>query len=367
MINNIEWSNITFIFYSLIIAVSALITMFSKTKIRLYRKKYNLAILLFSLLIILIKGFNTTGRDISKIGGYYYNFLSATSYDNFMDKGIEIGFKSITILIRNITPNYNIYLFLIALATVIPIVSFLRKHESEIDLFSTVLIYMSVFFYSSFSPIRQCLAASIGLLAFDSMLEKKKAKSFAWIVVACSIHTSSVILIITYVLFFLKELNKKMIMLIVVAVFLIMFAGKSSIIAMFFSNQRYTGYVTLGSKIGMEQIVYHTPLIVLLHCCRKLSNKENLKLNFCYEITSLCFGMLGYIISIFGRFYLTFLPLMYIVGYNIRLLKIAHPKYRIIINIILILYCSLRFWMFISQYYNLEDLMPYTNMIGWQF
>ena len=367
MANNIEWSNITFIFYSLVIAVSALITKFSKTKIKIFRRKYNLTILLFSLLIILVKGFNTTGRDISKIGGYYYNFLSATSYDNFMDKGVEIGYRSITILIRNITSNYNIYLLLIALATVIPIISFLRKHESQIDLFSTILIYMSVFLYSSFSPIRQCLAASIGLLAFDGMLEKKKAKSFVWIVVACSIHTSSIILIIPYILFFLKELNKKMIFLIIIAFFLILFAGKSSIVAMFSSNQRYTGYVTLGSDIGMEQIVYHTPLLILLYCCRKLSNKENLKLCYCYVLAFFCFGMLGYIISIFGRFYLTFLPLMYITGHNIKLLKTAHPKYTMIINVIIIMYCSLRFWLFISQYYNLEDLMPYTNMIGWQF
>lgn len=365
-INISRWSNNTFLFYCFIIFVSVLTTKLSTVEIKIGKRKYNLSVLFLTLIFILIKVFNLTGRDISKSGGYYYNFISASSFSSFMDQEIEIGFKLLTIIIRNITSNYNIYLMIINFLTVVPIIYIFNKYFNKVDLFTTVLMYMSIFFFASFSPIRQCLAASIGLLVFDCLKEKKMIKSFIWIIIAILIHSSSIVYFIPCLMVNFKVINKKSIPWLMSILFVLFILEKNSIFSWFAGSSRYVAYSTIEGTFGMQQFVYYIPLILLITYCRKYSDEYNIKISYSYVFTSFCFGLLGYIITIFGRFYITFIPIIIIIGYNVKLLKMEHPKIKWVINLLIILYCIMRFWIYISEYYNLEDLMPYTNILGWK-
>lgn len=364
-INNVDWRNLTFIFYCFLVVLAALSTTLSNKYIRFRNKKWNISIIILSIILIFIRVFNTTGRDISDIGGYRYNFISATSLHNFMDQGLELGFKLLTVAIRQITADFNFYLVVVGVIYIFPIIYMFNKYKSKLDLFSSVLLYFTVFLFSSFSPIRQCLAASIGLLAFDKMIEKKTFQSFLFIIIAVLFHKSAIILFIPYLCVFLKILDRKLIILILISLFMALVFMRNNIFIFFSENSRYINYDVSGNGFGLEQIVYYVPIIALVLYCRKYIGSYYVKLNYSYVFSAFCFGMLGYIITIFGRVYLTYLPLVFIIGGNIKVLKRKKPQYKLLINLIVILYCCMRFWLYISRYYSLEDLMPYTNMLGW--
>ena len=363
--NNVEWSNLTFMFYCALIIISSLTTQLSNKYLKLRNKRCNITIVLLTIILILIKVFNTTGRDISVIGGYQYNFYSATSMNNFMDQGVEFGFKILTVIIRHVTSDFNCYLVILGIMYILPIIYMLNKYRENIDLFSTVLFYFTVFLFPSFSPLRQCLAASIGLLAFDKMVEKKAAQCIFWLIIAVMFHSSALVLVIPFFCVFFKAMNRKMITFMIILIFTAFMVVKNSIFSFFLGNSRYIGYSMAGNGIGLEQIVYFAPIVALIIYNRKNMENHYVKINYAYVFSAFCFGLLSYIITVFGRLYITYLPLMFIIGFNIKTLKSTNSKYKWLINLIICLYCSLRFWMYISRYYNLENLMPYTNLLGW--
>lgn len=363
-LDSVSWSNITFLFYCFIIVLSATCTLLSKISIKFANKKINISIFILSVILIFVKVFNSTGRDISSIGGYSWNFSSAVSLASINDQGIEFGFKLLMVVVRTFTTDFNIFLIVYGIIYIIPVIYMLNKYRAHIDLFSTVLLYFSVFFFSSFSPIRQSIAASFGLLAFDNMHERKIFKSAVWIIVATLFHSAALVLFIPYFLVFCKAINKKIIPLALLMIFCFFLIGRDFIFSFFSENSRYIGYATSGTGIGLEQLVYYIPIIWLIIYCRKHIKSLDVRISYAYIFSSFSFGMLSYYITIFGRFYNIFLPIIFIVGYNVHILKKIRPKYKWIINLVIIAYCILRFWMYMSQYYNNEDLMPYTNILG---
>lgn len=365
-LDSVSWSNITFLFYCFIILLSALCTKLSSIFFKIKNKKINISIFALTVILIFVKVFNTTGRDISHSAGYAWNFSSAVSLSGINDQGLEFGFKLLMVIVRAFTADFNVFLVICGIIYVIPVIYMLNKYRTHVDLLSTVLLYFSVFFFSSFSPIRQSIAASFGLLAFDSMHEKKSFKSAVWIIVAMLFHSAASILFIPYLLVFFKTLNKKMIALASVLIFGLFLIGRDVIFSFFLENSRYVGYSTSGTGIGLEQLVYYIPIIWLILYCRKYTNSFDVRINYAYVFSSFSFGMLSYVITIFGRLYSVFFAMIFIVGYNIKILKKVKPKYRWMINLVIIVYCALRFWMYISQYYNDENLMPYTNILGWE-
>lgn len=362
----VDWYNSTFLFYIGIIAICFIVAdRFQNTVLVFRKEKIQLWSVLIGGILLAIKGFGTTGTDLR--GGYYYNFCRALSMDAYPDYSVEVGFRIIGIIIRNITNNYAIFIFIVACMTILPIIKILKKYKDIIDFPAAVLLYTCVFYFTSFSALRAAIATALALYAFDAMVEKKPYKALVWIFIASLFHTSVLILIIPYVASFWKVLDRKIITVGLILLFAIVFIGKNSLMAIIISsNDRYAVYSSFDSvHIGMEQIVYYLPLFWIYNCGRKLDENQHFsRVAFAYLATGFCFGLLGYIIPIFGRFKDVFLPIIIVVPYYLKLVKKRFPQNRIVINICVIAYCIMRFYVYISQYYNMEDLMPYTNFFG---
>ncbi len=364
---DIDWYQSTFIFYLCIILGSYYITLVSGNKkiIGFTTKKRKLWYVIVPTILLFIKGFGTTGRDLRD--GYYYNFSRATSLREFPDYTVETGYRLLNVVVRNITDQYWIFIFVVSLLSLYPIIRMFKKYSAVIDLPIGILMYTSIFFINSFSPLRMCLAASIGLFAFDAIVERKPLKALVWIVIASLFHTSALILFVPYFFTQAKGLNKKMIALSLIALFLVALVGRNSITALLASDDRYYKYQAFSTvNIGFEQFVYYLPLLFLIFKAKKYdTDKYFMLVSFSFLASAFCIGLLGYVVSIFGRFRDMFLPLIIIVPYYIRVIKINKPKYKNLINIAAIVYCVARFYIYISQYYLMEDLMPYTNLFGW--
>lgn len=366
----VDWYANTFIFYLAIIVSCYFTALVGKRVILVsgvsakHRKK--LWIFLIFAILIFVKGFGTTGRDLR--GGYYIDFLSATSVDHFRDKSIEIGFRILNVLVRRTTDEYWIFIFVCSLITIVPVMHMLKKYADQIDLPIAVLLYVTCFFINGFSPMRQAMSAAIAFFGFDAMIEHKYGKAMFWILLASLFHVTAIIFIVPLLINMAKLANRKLIIVGMLGLFILVWIERQSIISLFSSNDsRYAIYSAFAAvNLGFEKIVYYIPLFLTYALGRKIDNyKDFERVSFIYLCMGFFFGMASYLIEIFGRFDISFVPLIIIVPYYCLRLKKRFPKYRIWFNLAVIFYCIARFIIFIVNYYNSQDLMPYTNVFGW--
>ena len=163
-------------------------------------------------------------------------------------------------------------------------------------------------------------------------------------------------------------MSKRLLGFCLVGMFIVIYISRTNLISLFSSgNSRYEIYNAFDSvKFGFQQPVYYIPLFLIFYFGRKLETNKNFeRISFSFLSTGFLFGMLGYVIGIFGRFDILFVPFVIIISHYCMLIKKHYPKYRIIINLAMIVYCIARFIIFITDYYNSQDLMPYTNIFGW--
>lgn len=360
---HIGWYNTTFVFYLIIILCSYFIPLlFNKKILKITNKiKIPVNILLIAVILLTVKCLGTTGRDLRS--GYYYNFLSAKSFNSIMDNSMEFGFKLFMIVLRNITARYELFLIIVGLISIIPVIYMLIKYKNVLSIPIYLLYYVSIYYFATFSPLRATMAASIGFLAFGAILEKKYKKALTFIFWASLIHITAILLVIPLVMVSMRSLNKKMIFVCYSIMFIAIIFGRNSLADIFLINERYNNYkINNTINLGFEQILYYLPIFILYGIARKQDEDTYIsKVSFSYLITGFFFGMVGYIIPILGRLQSLFLPITFIVAYYSRIIKLNN-KNRLIIDLIILVYCLFRFWIFISQYYILEDLMPYTNV-----
>lgn len=371
----VGWSNSTFLFYLAIVLISYILAIIAsqlKGKGKYGRIGCKLILTLIYTTLFIVKAFSTTGRDLRT--GYYINFLSATSWNEYADKTVEPGFRLLMILARNISNSYATMLILVAFITLFPVCYLTCKYISDIDIPSSVLMYTSLFYIQSFSPLRNYLAVSISLFFFYWLAKKKYLKSILFIFFGMLFHTSVMFLFAIFIFMLLKRINKRQIVLFSTGIFILAIVLKNIISALF--TGRYAIYSYSDSiQIGFQQFIYYIPLFAIYFISEKNVNTsiKALGTNDCNYISKLCFsyitigflfGLLGYVISIFGRTQALFLPLVFIIPYCINKIKKKNRIAYYTICICVLVYSCFRFYIYLSEYCELEYIMPYSTWTG---
>lgn len=364
----VEWSNLTFIFFFAIVILSYFLPKIkTKIKVRIGSKTLSISVGLFLLeaILIFVKGFNTSGRDL--ISGYYLDFYSASSMSEFRDQSIEKGYILLNVFVYNIINQYWVFLFIVALLTIIPVFKMIQKYSDVMDVSIAAFLYTAVFYYPGFSLVRISLAASIGLLAFDAMIEKKPKIAVLGIVLAAFFHTSMLCLFIPHILMFVKKFDKKLIFVLVIGIFGTVYFNQEALESLL--SGRYAIYSLADTRIGLEQFAYYFPMFLLLWWQKKnviVNDRYFYTLSFCYVLAGFFMGLMQYILPVFGRAYVAFLPVCFIMAYYTKLERMYVKTSKKIFDMLILVYGIFRFYIFISQYYNADDIMPYTNVFGWR-
>lgn len=199
-----SWVQSTFIFYiGLIFVCYFLSTSLVSVKFKINTWRLENVSVIFPLLILLcVKGFALCGVDL--IGGYKYNFESAMSMKKFRDQTVEIGFRFINVVVKHFTSNYAIFVFIVALLTIIPVYYILRKYRDCINVPIAILMYSAVFFLPGISLVRIYLASSICMLSFDALFEKKYMKAVGLVFIASTIHITAIVMLVPCLFLYLK-------------------------------------------------------------------------------------------------------------------------------------------------------------------
>lgn len=374
MTNLPMWRNETLIFYLSIFLISYFLSIiFNKIIFKNNNFEIKLNIIIPFFILLSIKGFAQCGTDL--ITNYKYNFESALNLNVFRDNTTEIGYRLTTILIRNISDNYNLYVFIFAILTLYPIYKIINKYRNYIDVSLTILAYCFIFFLPGISLMRIYLAASISLIAFDSIMEKKYLKSIIWMFVAASFHIT-VLLVLTIIMVCVFKINKKVLIVSLISIILVIYLKKDMLLNLM--NGRYGVYgISKKVEIGMEFFWYYFPLVLLylyvVRIFKKLSIRNDIKYNksfiifntsFLFVLVGIFISLIQYVVPIFGRMYAYTLPIIFFIGSSLFIIKKYSKKIYIRAYIYIFTYLIIRFLIYLYEYHLLDGIMPYRNFFN---
>lgn len=210
-----------------------------------------LSVLLVSISLVCVSGFRyKVGTDF---GTYYWGFkeipklsfdyLLGNSYRDFIP--FERGFSILIWILGHINNNPQFIVFITSGINIVLIITVLRKYSDNFTL-STYLYITTMVYYSAFNGIRQWIASAILFCGIKYLIEKDFKKYIMVILLASTIHISSLIMIVVYFIAQFKPFEKKMfavlVLFIILAIFLVPFLSNFTGMV---EGTRYKEYTTI--------------------------------------------------------------------------------------------------------------------------
>ena len=156
---------------------------------------------------LLIDGFrkSSVGGDLSVyVSVFEQNALKLPEFSKIFKSRFELGYVFTNQLIRSLTENYSILLFVFAFLTLW--IWFYVLHKYSKNVYLSLIIYVSslgMFLYS-LSNIRQGLAVAFVFLGFYFLSEEKRIRGILFVLLAPLFHTSGIICIL---LIFIRKIK----------------------------------------------------------------------------------------------------------------------------------------------------------------
>lgn len=216
------------ILYVVLFILSAVISLLDFTKTTRINKIS--AGIMFSCLLVFLSGIRwKTGTDWNM---YYYFFLESNTLNDFIsndanNQGIEFGYGIVNYIIKLIFDDYNFLLMIVA-GTIIFIKSRLFFKYSPyflVAIFINFSTYLGDIFF-----IRQNLALAITLLSFDFIIKKEKVYFYLSIFLATSIHTSALIFLPAYWIYYYRMTFRKMVLIVTIFICISLFKFNTEIL-----------------------------------------------------------------------------------------------------------------------------------------
>lgn len=314
---------------------------------RLSRNK--LSAFLISSFIFIIMGFRaaTVGTDT------YSYMMEYRSYFNFNDISMsnplsgEIGYKYLQIFFKYLNFEWQSFVMFTSLLSCYSFYRFTTRYSKDITL--TFLLHITIgLFAMSLTGIRQTIAISLCLLAYLEYEQRNILKVVVYMLIAISIHFSSIIFIATFFIKTMKVINRNRIMIISFFPIICRIFGDNFLSLVNFVLPRkyeYSGYYDTLNLSNSTMLETGTILLYLLITIGLLMQKKVYQDTFeLYIMTSLYMTMfaLSYHVYMAGRlsYYYVF-PLIILISNIIS--NISNHKARFIIRCLCIILSIMTF------------------------
>ena len=165
-----------------------------------------LPVFFFGLTVVLSIRSVNIGTDIANYK-YYFNRISNLEFQNLDRIDMEYLFVLLTWLISRITSEYQLYLAIIAVLTVLPTARFYSEDREHS--FLKIVLFMNMSnFVLLFSGLRQSIAIGVGILAYKYVRKKQPLRFLLMTAVACGFHHSAFMISLLYPLYYAKFKKK---------------------------------------------------------------------------------------------------------------------------------------------------------------
>lgn len=261
--------------------------------------------------LLFLLGFHspTIGTDVD---GFYVPYFERCLSDpisfSFVG-GIEPLFHDFTYLIKSLTDDVQVYLFIVAIIILFPIIFLFYKHSNNI--FLSLIFYVSfTLFHFAFSGLRQAMAISIVCLGFYYLLKNNWKLFVLLVLLASTFHTSAIFAIIALPL--MKIDLSDYVWLIIFIVFAFIIAAMPSVILvivdLIFSEGKYQS--ALDEKNGSITLAFLYLLFALFQIF--LAKKNHQKSMVQFTLLLFVVQLTGLRSNFAARIGYYFLPLMFI-------------------------------------------------------
>lgn len=188
--------------------------------------------------------------------------------------GSEAGFALLSGIIA-LFGGHEFFFIVTGLISVIPLVV-LYYRESENGLFCCSFFLISLLFEFFFSGVRQGLAIGFGLIAFFYVQKKRPLMFLMFVAIAASMHSSAVLLLIIYPLYYAR-ITQKWIPLVIATMIVISLTREvlfGSVLLPMFGGDYLEGYsyLTGESDQGNLAILF---LVLAVYACIMLDPKQS--------------------------------------------------------------------------------------------
>lgn len=322
---------------------------------------YKYIFLLLTIYLMIISGFRDISVGLDTIG--YYHYFNRDL--DFYDIGEYYGYQGMlfwysALIIKHLFDDFQVLLILIGFVSIGLFSRFIWKY-SRYPLLSLFIYASGGFFAIGLSLVRQYLALSLLIYAFDFIANRKILKFIFMVIVAILIHPSSLLFLPAYFISTIAVKKKTILLYIVSTIVGFVLAG---IVINVMSALFFGGLYSLDDDtIGGGKITFIAYIIILLIALiRKNTLINNSRLNVMYinflwitimiQSTAFIFPIASRAAYMYGVFLIVFIPEI------IYSLKNIYFKVSVT-TMLIILLLSIYF----LKFYNLNDIYPYKFFI----
>lgn len=178
------------------------------------------------------------GTDFGIQMNYYNWTLNGTT-----KSWLEPGFRIYILFIDKVFGNFQWFIFIASIFVIFSFGYYIYKNLPERNwFFSLALFVVSTIYFATFNLERQYIAIALLLYGYENLKKKKYIKTIMFTGIAISFHTSSVVFIIAYILYFLIirfKSTKKLYKIINIVLIASIIGGIIDIRSVFFTIGRF--------------------------------------------------------------------------------------------------------------------------------
>lgn len=167
-------------------------------------------LLTFSMSFVIIASFRfRTGTDWQP----YFRFFNQSSYNSMLTHYFELFYKLLAVLVKIIFDNYTVFLFIVSMFFVVEAYSIFVIAEEAFEKYSLPILLLSTYMFcfpNFMGGQRQAIASALCILSLKYLIKEKWYVSFFILVCAVLFHTSAIIFVINWFIYYLvsDEENK---------------------------------------------------------------------------------------------------------------------------------------------------------------
>ena len=297
---------------------------------------------------------------------YYSGFyrISNMTFSEIFKLNHDVGFSLIEKLFSLVAGNYYFFQFVMSMMYCYGMAYFIYYISNKYlygELFSLCFIFLGLGMYLyTFNVFRQMFAAMLVVNSWILLDKGKLVKAAVLFVFASTIHISSIVFALAYMLYFLSRKHKWMAYVLPIGLIIIYFNIEPIInlaVSIGFFEQ-YSEYLDMSFRLEGGGIVFVWIIIVLL-AVLIIYNKQttsNEKMLSAFSIIYVLFMVLGSKIAYLDRISLYFLPFALFTFIRFRQLLKLSKQYNAISSIYNVILC-IGFSMFYFRSISGSDLI----------
>lgn len=164
----------------------------------------------FFLMLLMLLCFRdeAMGRDLDNYRYYFERYIHY-EFKELFQEDLDILYVLLNWLIGRCTDNYQFFLAVVSVITILPIARVYGRDREHGFLKIMLFMNMSVFVLL-FSGLRQAIAISLGLIAYECVVKRKTIWFFLISAIAFGFHHSAFILLSYYPLYYITLKKKHM-------------------------------------------------------------------------------------------------------------------------------------------------------------